>query len=303
VFLGRLPDRDGSKTEERFRSFLQAAWARGEVEGIAAREDLMASASPMARMQAELLGAVKRDDDMGIKRVLKGLQQELERFRTEYTPHEGNDLRSVPYPDRFLDYLQAGTLAAEVSGSKDLLEDLLAIAQDPVNNLFLRGRLTMDIRDSFRGARVLWRLGYMAGDADLMEFAEGILAKRLPEATTAYLRKDRGIGNPELVPAAALAAARIEHHPVQMVLLGEPADPTLTALREACVAMFEPRKIIINLDPARDAERIEKLMYPAELAPALFVCVESVCSAPITDPAKLEGTVKEILAAARSMEP
>jgi hypothetical protein len=302
-FLGRLPDRDGPETEGRFRSFLQVAWARGEVEGIAAREDLMASASPMARMQAALLGAVKRDDDTGIKKALAGLQQELERFRTEYEPHEGNPLQMVPFPDRFLDYLQAGTLAAEVSGSKDLLNDLLTLAQDPVNNFFLRRRSTMHIRDGFRGARMLWTLGTMAGDADLREFAEGILAERLPEATRAYFRKDRGIGNPELVPAAALAVARIERHPVQMVLLGDPEDPTLTALRRACVALFEPRKILINLDPARDAERIETLMYPAELAPALFVCVESVCSAPITDPAKVEATVKEILAATRGQEP
>jgi hypothetical protein len=79
-----------------------------------------------------------------------------------------------------------------------------------------------------------------------------------------------------------------------MALIGHAAEPVLVQLRQAAYSVFEPGKLMLNLDPAEDAARFAELLYPAELAPALFICVETVCSPPITQAQGLPERVREI---------
>jgi uncharacterized protein YyaL (SSP411 family) len=106
---------------------------------------------------------------------------------------------------------------------------------------------------------------------------------------------DGGAGANEALPAAGLAATRFSEHPVQMALVGDPGDSTVRALREASWFVFEPRKILLSLDPATDTAHLTALGYPAEYAPALFVCVGTVCSPPLTSTEGLAGKVRDIV--------
>jgi hypothetical protein len=91
-----------------------------------------------------------------------------------------------------------------------------------------------------------------------------------------------------------LAAGRMAGHPVEMALVGDPGEPTLVELRQAAYCLFEPSRVILNLDPAVDAARFAELLYPPDLAPALFVCVETLCSPPIEKADGLAAQVREI---------
>lgn len=251
-------------------------------------------------LQAELIEALMRGDRGSIAGILDECHRVLNKGPKHLCPVRGK-----------IANLQLALFVASLTGSGEDLEDAVQMGRRFIQSHWDEGRnlfrteegdedesrdLLWDVRTTSRAAKVLWEIGYAAGDTALTVHAERALASAIPHAER-ELASDFPQARAWTIPAA-LAAARIEDHPVQMVLLGDPEDSTLTALREACVAMFEPRKIIINLDPARDAERIETLMYPVELAPALFVCVESICSTPIKDPGKLESTVKAIVAAA-----
>jgi hypothetical protein len=86
-----------------------------------------------------------------------------------------------------------------------------------------------------------------------------------------------------------------------MVLLGPAADKTLVTFRRDCYSLFEPRRLMLSLDPGIDAARIQALGYPPELAPVLFVCVETICSAPIQAPQGLETQVRELVRLARGI--
>jgi uncharacterized protein YyaL (SSP411 family) len=209
-----------------------------------------------------------------------------------------------------LDGLETAVLAAALSGSPRFTEDALGLATDMSRRFWdeSRGRFRgspertsarpggstarQEAGLNARAAGVLWELGFMTGRAAIQAAAARALSSVWPEVED----------DPELLPDAGLAAARIGRYPVQMVLIGDPEEPVLSGLREASFLLFEPRRVMLSLDPARDAARIQELLYPAELAPVLFICVDSVCSPPIRVAENLEARVREILDAARSVE-
>jgi len=94
----------------------------------------------------------------------------------------------------------------------------------------------------------------------------------------------------------------MSRHHVQIAIIGDSKDSTITSLRQAAYFLFEPNKVILNLDPKTDAARMAELMYPPDAAPAMFVCVETLCSPPIKDPAELEKQVAEIKKLAAQVE-
>ncbi|HET8944924.1 MAG TPA: hypothetical protein VFO59_09105, partial [Dehalococcoidia bacterium] len=65
-------------------------------------------------------------------------------------------------------------------------------------------------------------------------------------------------------------------------------------LHEAAMALAAPSRIVQVLDPARDSERLAALYLPADPAPAAYVCVGTICSAPVTSPDALEKAVREM---------
>ncbi len=201
----------------------------------------------------------------------------------------------------YVETLRAATTAVEASGSVPLRRDMDRIARQMISRFWNEKETRfdaspVDLADmppsvvpllNARAALALWEAGWVAGDPLLQGRAERALRSILTEA----------LRDPETAPAAALAAAHMLNPPVLMALVGDPADPDLAGLRDACFYLFEPRKVLIGVDPAADTERMARLNLPGEPAPALRVCVEAVCSGPVTAPATVEDTVKQTMAA------
>jgi len=134
-------------------------------------------------------------------------------------------------------------------------------------------------------ALVVWEAGLLSGNSHLRDEAQEMFLEDFLETT---------LEDPKTAASVGLAAGRMSRHHVQLAIIGDPKDPTITKLRQAAYFLFEPNKIILNLDPKTDSKRMAELMYPPDAAPAMFVCVETLCSPPIKDPAELEKQVAEI---------
>jgi uncharacterized protein YyaL (SSP411 family) len=65
-------------------------------------------------------------------------------------------------------------------------------------------------------------------------------------------------------------------------------------LHEAAMALAAPSRIVQVLDPVHDGERLAALYLPGEPAPAAYVCVGTICSAPVTSSDALEQAVREM---------
>jgi uncharacterized protein YyaL (SSP411 family) len=193
--------------------------------------------------------------------------------------------------------LQAGALA----GSRDAREHAAALSREMIRSFWdkdaERFRVHEEEEDlapwavSFlnaEAARVLWEVGFVNGDTTLQNRARRAL-------DTVF---EAALQLPEAAPAAALAAARLESHPVQMVLIGPPRNEALMDLRHRCYFLFEPLRVMFTLDPDQDAVWMEEMGYPSEFVPALYICVETLCSPPIQTADAVEGTVREIKALA-----
>lgn len=182
--------------------------------------------------------------------------------------------------------------AASLSGTPGIRRDAGMVAHELLRRFWDEGSASFGtgpgapaLALQARAVRVLWETGTQGGDPQLSGRAGRVLESI----------RDRALGDPEALAAFGLAAARLSRHPVQMVLLGKAGDPVLTDLRRESYFLFEPRRVLLSLDPQADAGRIQDLGYPAELAPVLFVCVESICSPPIQDPQALAKKVKDIV--------
>jgi len=79
---------------------------------------------------------------------------------------------------------------------------------------------------------------------------------------------------------------------VNIVGSGEGAQ----ALHRAALALVAPSRVVQVLNPARDEKRLAALYLPPEPAPAAYVCVGTVCSAPVVSPDALDETVREMQA-------
>jgi uncharacterized protein YyaL (SSP411 family) len=129
---------------------------------------------------------------------------------------------------------------------------------------------------------VLARLFYLTGDPAYRERALRQIAAFSGEAAH----------NP-LGHAAMLSGAMLLEHPVQVVLIGEPASPDLAALRRAALAAPLPEAVVLQVAP--DAALPED--HPAfgkgrvDGRATAYVCPGQTCLAPAVDAVELAGSL------------
>ena len=75
-------------------------------------------------------------------------------------------------------------------------------------------------------------------------------------------------------------------------------DQRTQALYRASQTLDVPYRIVQLLDPERDAARLEALSLPPQPSPAAYVCLGTMCSAPVTEPSGLQETVEQMRTAA-----
>jgi uncharacterized protein YyaL (SSP411 family) len=148
------------------------------------------------------------------------------------------------------------------------------------------GRLAMrekPIEDGAAMADTLLRLAALTGDDQWRDSAA--------HALRGFVGEYRRWG--QFAAAFGSATARSLSEPRLVVVVGPVADPTAKALWQIALQSDDPAGARQWLVPGRDAERIAARGYPTERT-AAYVCVGTVCSAPITDPAGLAAELARV---------
>jgi len=92
----------------------------------------------------------------------------------------------------------------------------------------------------------------------------------------------------------ALAVDRFLQRPLIVTVIGENEDPQRDELLRAARRAYASNKTIQAVDPVWEPNRLARLGYPAEPAPAAYVCLGTLCARPTAD-------ANELLAQAEAM--
>jgi hypothetical protein len=92
----------------------------------------------------------------------------------------------------------------------------------------------------------------------------------------------------------ALAVDRFLRRPLLITVVGENEDPARAGLLRAARRAYADNKTVQAVDPTWEPARLARLGYPAEPAPAAYVCLGTLCARPTDDP-------NEVLAQAQAM--
>ena len=127
-------------------------------------------------------------------------------------------------------------------------------------------------------ALVAAELWYLTGDDAYRRCADAILAAFAGEARR----------NP-FAHATLLEAAALLEHATQLVIVGEPDDPVAAELLAAGAAAALPYPVLHPLRPEAELPPAHPAhgKRPVAGRAAAYVCVGTVCEAPLTNPAAL----------------
>ena len=69
---------------------------------------------------------------------------------------------------------------------------------------------------------------------------------------------------------------------VELVVVGASSRPETSDILKAVLKSYIPHRVVQTLDPERDGDRIASRGFPVSDTPALYVCMNSVCLAPVS---------------------
>jgi uncharacterized protein len=147
---------------------------------------------------------------------------------------------------------------------------------DPTAQGALRSRLK-PMSENAIAADVLVTLHYLTGIVEHLGLGESALVLFADE----YQKYDT------LAAAYGLAVNRAVNQPTEITVVGAMDDPRTQALLIGAWQAYVPWRVVLPLDPARDAATITTHGFPASSVPVVYVCRGQTCSAPLSDPAAL----------------
>ena len=163
----------------------------------------------------------------------------------------------------------------------DAVEGGYFFAADDTKDLIARVKTAADAAvPSGNGtmAGVLARLALLTGEDKYRRRAEAIIAAFAGEFGRNFFPLATLINNAELAVK-----------PVQIVLVGEPDDPGLAALRRAVYGVSLPNRVVIAIMPGAALPEGHPAYGKGLVGgrPAVYVCDGPVCSLPLTEPQAL----------------
>jgi uncharacterized protein YyaL (SSP411 family) len=138
------------------------------------------------------------------------------------------------------------------------------------------------IEDNALAAEGLLRLAALSGEDEWRELAL--------RALRGFVGEYRQWG--QFAASYANAVARALAEPLVVTVVGPHEDVLAAALWRRARATTDPARSLHRLEPDRDGEMLERLGFPADRV-AAYVCVGTVCSAPIADEASLTRALEE----------
>jgi uncharacterized protein YyaL (SSP411 family) len=143
-------------------------------------------------------------------------------------------------------------------------------------------------------------LGHLKQPVKLLDenSSAATLLTRLHHATgkEAYLQKAKStlealageyVVHGIMASAYALAVDLYLNEPTRIVVVGPKKEHLTAELLEASLRAYDPRKLVVPLDPETDGERMSRLEFPAEQDPRAYICVGKTCLAPTTVPSEI----------------
>jgi uncharacterized protein YyaL (SSP411 family) len=90
-----------------------------------------------------------------------------------------------------------------------------------------------------------------------------------------------------------LSGAMLLEHPVQVVLIGEPASADLATLRQTALAAPVPDAVVLQIAPdaALPADHPAFGKGPVDGRATAYVCPGQTCLAPVVEPADLAASL------------
>ena len=185
-----------------------------------------------------------------------------------------------------LDEYETGQHPNALSAAADMAGAMRRTLEDPDRGGFwdapareAPGRLATrekPIEDGAAMADALLRLGVLTGDAEWRESAA--------RALRGFVGEYKQWG--QFAAAFGSAVARALDEPRLVVIVGPAENPAARALWQVAQGSDDPAGARQWLVPGRDAERLADRRYPPDQV-AAYVCLGTVCSAPIADPGRL----------------
>jgi uncharacterized protein YyaL (SSP411 family) len=83
------------------------------------------------------------------------------------------------------------------------------------------------------------------------------------------------------------------HPPLRVFVTGALDDARGQALADAARRTYVPSKLVLALDPDRDADLLVRHGFPSRAEPTAFVVIERACVAELTDPAAVPGAMAQ----------
>jgi uncharacterized protein YyaL (SSP411 family) len=124
---------------------------------------------------------------------------------------------------------------------------------------------------------LLMKLNHATGDETYHERARSTLKMLSAEYTRhGYMASTYG-----------LALDLFLNEPTRIVIIGPPKELKTRQLLETSLRAYDPRKMVIPLDPDADRERLNRLGFAAEPQPRAYVCTGKTCYPPTTEPEEI----------------
>jgi len=259
------------------------AWNALAASAYIAAANALGKAGPRLRGTAAMHSLGQRAFDGHMLARTSGAEDGVRGLLTDY----------VAVINAILDESETGTRPKALSAAASLAGTMRAQLEDPGQGGFwdgperdAPGRLSMrekPIEEGAAAAELLLRLATLTGEAGWRECAV--------RALEGFVGEYRQWG--QFAAAYGSAVARALGEPRLVVLVGPETDPIAKALWLMALASDDPNGSRQWLVPGRDDERIAARGYPLDRV-AAYVCVGTVCSAPIIAAAGLAAELARV---------
>jgi hypothetical protein len=138
-------------------------------------------------------------------------------------------------------------------------------------------RRAKPFRENVLAAEACLRLYRLSGREEYLRAAQQTLEALAPFAAELGFEAAR----------FALAVDRFLRKPLLVTVVGENEDPVRAELLRAARRAYASNKAVQAVDPIWEQARLARLGYPAQPAPAAYVCLGNLCARPTADPNEL----------------
>jgi len=175
-----------------------------------------------------------------------------------------------------LSIMQARLLDPDTGGFYDIPYDPAALGR-------LQERLKL-LPENSVAAEMALQLGRLTGNDEPQETAMGAL-----EALVPFYRAYHHHAAPY-----GLAAYRLVHPALHLVVVGDPTSDVASRLRTAALAIYDGNRLVESVDPDVAPDRLRQLGLGPRPAPALYARRGAYTSPPVQDPAEVRAAIEAV---------